>query len=242
MKLNKLSTAIASAIVFGATMTTANAAQWDITVTNLTHGNYFTPLLLTAHDSGTHLFQAGEAASDAITAMAECGDLSGLQAGLPDNDTIVDPATGFLAPGTMTTTTIMTSDTNTSHLSVVAMILPTNDAFIGMDSQYIPSEAGTYTYYINGYDAGTEANDELLSTDSNYSCMPGEGGFMPGAPGRDADTGGLGVSNADTNTLVHIHRGILGDAAVTGDGASDLVNTIHRWQNPVAKIVVTVTP
>ena len=37
---------------------TANAAQWDISVTNLTHGNYFTPLLVTAHDSGSHLYEA----------------------------------------------------------------------------------------------------------------------------------------------------------------------------------------
>jgi len=245
MKLNKLSTAIASAIIYSATATAATAAQWDITVTNLTHGNHFTPLLLTAHEAGAHLFQAGEAASDAIRAMAECGDLSVLATipnGSPDNDTIANPAGGLLAPGMKTSTTITTADATTSYLSVVAMILPTNDAFIGMDAQPISSEAGTYTYYINGYDAGTEANDELLSADANYTCTPGEGAYMPGAPGMDADSGGTGVSNADTNTLVHIHRGVLGDTDATGGGASDLVNTIHRWQNPVAKVVITVTP
>ena len=245
MKLSKLSTAIASAIVYSATLTAANAAQWDITVTNLTHGNHFTPLLLTAHNAGSHLFQTGEAASDAIRAMAECGDLSVLATtpeGAPDDDTVANPAGGALAGGMKTSATLTTIDASTSYLSIVAMILPTNDAFMGMDAQHIPSEAGTYTYYINGYDAGTEANDELLSTDANYTCTPGEGGFMPGAPGKDADSGGTGVSNADTNTLIHVHRGVLGDTGVTGGGASDLDNTVHRWQNPVAKIVVTVTP
>ena len=40
---------------FGATV--AQAAAWDVTVTNLTNGNHFTPLLVTAHDNNTHLFQ-----------------------------------------------------------------------------------------------------------------------------------------------------------------------------------------
>ena len=50
-----------------------------------------------------------------------------------------------------------------------------------------------------------------------------------------------GVAGADSNTMVHVHRGILGDTDPTG-GKSDLDSTIHRWQNPVAKVVITVTP
>jgi hypothetical protein len=226
-----------------------SAAQWDVTVTNLTHGNHFTPLLLTAHDHDTHIFQVGEAASIPMEHMAECGHLAALletaEVGPVDDDTITDPAGGVLSPGTSTTAMIMTNDAMKSHLSIVAMILPTNDGFVGMDSQHIPAEAGTYTYYLNGYDAGTEGNDETINPNGPESCTYTEIGMIPIAPGGDADTGGTGVvtpGDPDTNPNIHIHRGILGEADATTGGRSDLINSIHRWQNPVAKVVVTVTP
>jgi hypothetical protein len=108
------------------------------------------------------------------------------------------------------------------------MILPTNDAFVGLDSVHIDSEPGTYTYYLNAYDAGTEANDELISTGCDTSTAG-----IPADPGGMAGTGGTAASGDDGNTMIHIHRGILG-------GASDLDSSIHRWQNPVARVVVTV--
>lgn len=41
------------------------------TIQNLTHGSYFTPLLITAHDEGIDLFEPGQAASEQLRAMAE---------------------------------------------------------------------------------------------------------------------------------------------------------------------------
>ena len=128
-------------------------------------------------------------------------------------------------------------DTTSTNLTITAMVLPTNDAFVGMDAQLIPTTAGSYTYYLNAYDAGSEANSELLD---NSGCAAGMAG-IPAAPNGDNGSGGTGVAGADTNTMIHIHRGVLGDTNSTG-GASDLDSTIHRWQNPVAKVVVTVTP
>lgn len=216
----------------------ANAAQWDISITNLTHGDYFTPLLVTAHDSGSHLFEVGMPASASLEAMAECGDLSGLSATYSaDADTVANPASGLLAPGATTTAMLDTSTTNNTYLSIVAMVLPTNDGFVGLDGLQVPSTAGSYTYYLNAYDAGTEANDEILDTSGCAVGMPG----IPAAPGGHGGMNGTGVAGADTNTMVHIHRGILGDTDPTG-GKSDLDSTIHRWQNPVAKVVITVTP
>ena len=221
---------------FGATA--AQAATWDVTVTNLTHGNHFTPLLITAHDNSSHLFQAGMSASTALQAMAECGDLSDLTAiHAADADTVANPASGFLAPAATTTAMLDTDTSGNTHLSIVAMMLPTNDAFVGMDGTEIPTAAGTYTYYLNAYDAGTEANNELLDTSG---CTPGMPG-IPGAPSGGDGVNGTGVSTADSNTNVHVHRGVLGDLNAMG-GNSDLDSSIHRWQNPVAKITVTVTP
>jgi hypothetical protein len=227
-----------SAGLLAAMATTANAAQWDVTVSNLTHGSHFTPLLVTAHDNSSHIFEVGMAASLNVQGMAECGDLSGLLVSFPaDVDTIDNPAGGLLNPGANTTAMIDTMTTSNTHLSIVAMVLPTNDAFIGLDALEVPASAGTYTYYLNAYDAGTEANDEVLDTSG---CAAGMAG-IPGGPGGDTGINGTGVAGTDSNTTVHVHRGVLGDTNSTG-GTSDLDSTIHRWQNPVAKVVITVTP
>ena len=106
-----------SLMALGITMAASSvsmAATWDVKITNLTHGNHFTPLLVTSHDHDTHLFKVGEAASAAITDMAECGSLTALLAtsdvGAEDADTIDNPAAGVLAPGTTTTASITTTE------------------------------------------------------------------------------------------------------------------------------------
>jgi hypothetical protein len=58
----------------------ASAAEFSVTMKNLTHGTWFTPLLITAHDRHTDLFETGKRASGALQAMAEGGDISGLLA------------------------------------------------------------------------------------------------------------------------------------------------------------------
>jgi len=223
-------------LVFGAVA--AQAATVDVRVTNSTHDLYFTPLLITAHSSSVHLFQAGTLAAASLQAMAEGGDTSGLvtDVGGVDADTIDNPAAGLLAPGQATMTTLDTTVSGNTHLSLVAMMLPTNDGFVGLDGLQIPTVAGSYTYYLNGYDAGTEANDELMNTVNGG--VPGSAG-IPGDPSGAAGTGGTGVTLTDTNTSVHIHRGTLGDSNPAG-GVSDLDSSVHRWLNPVAVVQLTV--
>lgn len=228
--------AVFSAIAACGFVASAGAVDVTVQVTNLTHGNHFTPLLISAHSSSTHLFQAGQAASASLRLMAECGDISLLVTSLggADADTIANPAGGLLAPGATTTASLMTA-TGQTHLSLTTMLLPTNDAFAGLDAQLIPTTPGTYAYLLNAYDSGTEANNELLDASGCASGMPG----MPGAPGMNAGSGGTGVTTSESNTTIHIHRGVLGDTNATG-GSSDLDSRIHRWQNPVARVVVTV--
>ena len=187
----------------------AVAAEFTVTVKNLTNGTYFTPLLITAHNGKTHLFETGSPASAALQAMAEGGDISGLvdMVGGPDRDTVVDPAGGLLAPGGIVSDVYFnTKRTRNRYLSLTAMLLPTNDGFVGLDSLRIPRIPGTYRYFLFGYDAGTEANDEIV----NGGGVPGVPG-IPGAPGGDAGTNGNGVAGADKNSTVHIHRGVIGD-------------------------------
>ena len=214
----------------------ASDRHMSIEVTNLTNAIYFTPLLISIHNADAHIFQLGTAASASLQAMAEGGDISGLDtdlAAVGANNTL-NPAGGLLAPGTSATATLTAARQN-RFLSVAAMLLPTNDGFVGLDAISLPKKKGTYTYYLNGYDAGTEGNDEII----NGGGAPGTPG-IPADPGGNSGTGGSGVTGADHNTTVHVHRGIVGDTDATG-GASDLNSVVHQWNNPVARVVITVT-
>jgi hypothetical protein len=152
-----------------------------------------------------------------LQAMAEGDDISGLETDLMalGADVVSNPAGGVLAPGASVSADLSSSRRN-SRLSLAAMLVPTNDGFVGLDALTIPQAPGSYTYYLNAYDAGTEANDEVIN-----------GG------------GATGVIATEHNTRVHIHPGILGDTDPTG-GMSDLDSRIHHWDNPIAKLVITV--
>ena len=216
-----------------ASISSASALDVTIALTNLTHGSHFTPLLFSAHAADQHLFQVGSAASSNLQAMAEGGDTAGLNTDLTNLNADSHNAAGLIAPGQTETFNLMTQMANT-NLSVVAMVLPTNDGFVGLDALQIPTAAGTYTYYLNAYDAGTEANDEII----NGAGAPGAAG-IPADPLGSGGTGATGVAGVDSNANVHIHRGVIGDTDATG-GASDLDSRVHRWLNPVARLVVEV--
>ena len=215
---------------------TASATDFNVRITNLSNGIYFTPFLVAAHPEGSSLFTTGQPASANLQAMAEGGDISGLVADLQGLGATIaeNPAGGLLAPASETDVDLNTDGTSNDRLSIVAMLLPTNDAFAGLNAIMIPTDPGTYVFDVPAYDAGTEANDELIT-----------GGGAPGAAGIPADPGGLGgtggsgAATADANPNVHSHRGPLGDLNPTG-GTSDLDSSVHRWLNPVIRVVITV--
>lgn len=235
MKLSVKKTVPALLAALAATPTMA--ADFDVTIENVTRGIYFTPLLVAAHPDSASLFTSGQAASANLQAMAEGGDISGLETDLDALGATQDnnPAGGLLAPGASTTATLNTdAAVANTELSIVGMMLPTNDGFIAANSITVPTEAGEYTYFLNAYDAGTEANDEIRG-----GGAPGAAGFpAPGPIDAATGTGGTGVA-ATAEGFVHIHRGVLGDTNATG-GASDIDSTLHRWLNPVAKVTITV--
>ncbi|MCW8834409.1 MAG: spondin domain-containing protein [Colwellia sp.] len=232
--INKISTIVCVSTILLAS-TAAQAQDLSITLTNLSQGLHFTPIISAAHAADNHMFMVGEAASSELQMMAEGGDISGLSSMLSNANANIDenPASGLLAPG-MSTSYTLTNDAANTHLSLTTMILPTNDGFVGLDGWEIPTEAGTYTIYLNAYDAGTEANNELV----NGGGAPGVLG-IPAAPGGDSGTGGTGITDMESNAMIHIHRGNLGDDNDMA-GNSDLNNTIHRWLNPVAKLTITI--
>ena len=82
--------------------------------------------------------------------MAEGGSIDALSAEVTafGGQKVENPNSGLLMPGV--TTPEFTLDTLTdTHLSLTAMLLPTNDAFGGLDGWEIPTTAGTYTLFLN---------------------------------------------------------------------------------------------
>ncbi|UTA46909.1 spondin domain-containing protein [Simiduia sp. 21SJ11W-1] len=228
---------IFGAVALGLLSLGASAADYSIDVQNLTRGSYFTPLLVAAHPDSAQLFEAGQPADSALQVMAEGGDISQLEGAVQaaGGITVANPAGGLLAPGMTTTASFSNTDNMaSSQLSIVGMILPSNDGFVGLGNLTLPTEAGTYVYELNAYDAGTEGNDEIRG--SGAAGMPG----MPVPPPLDPlmGTNGTGI-NAAAEGFVHIHRGVLGDLDATG-GTSDIDASQSRWLNPVARITVTV--
>ena len=214
----------------------ATAQTVSVEITNLTQGMYFTPILVSAHPDSNHFFEVGTTATAELQAMAEGGDIGGLETLATSWGAVSasDPASGMLPPGATAVVESLEIGEN-DRLSIVAMLLPTNDGFVGLDSWPIPSEPGSYIFTISAYDAGTEANNELIVADSGAPGVLG----IPSNPGDNGGTGGTGVTTTENNTTVHIHRGNLGDSMPSG-GPSDLDSTIHRWLNPVAEVVVTI--
>jgi len=209
MKRTTLYSALVAAAMASAVSATATAATYEVRVTNLTAGMHFTPLILANHSPSARMFTSGAAASPEMQAIAEGGDVSSMAALLDSIGATVVTGEGLLAPGGTATFTI--DDSEGDVFSMSGMLLPTNDGFAGLSAAQLPSTAGqTLTYNLPGYDAGTEANDEIVGS---------------GAPGQ-------------AEGFVHIHRNVLGDLDANG-GISDINATIHRWLNPVARVSIT---
>jgi len=232
-------TLISAGLVLATLMSQASVAKdVQVKITNLMQTTNITPLLIAAHSTNLNFYDLGAPASLHLQMTAEGGDISGLVA-----DTVAaganyveNPAAGRLAPGATTSAVIAITNSANQYLSVAAMLIPTNDGFVGADSIAIPTEAGTYTYYLNGYDAGTEANSEIIVSGGGVPGVPG----IPGDPTGYAGTGGTGVIDHEVNSMVHVHPGQLGDLDETG-GFSDMDSRVHSWLNPVAKLEITVT-
>ena len=230
----KLATTTIGAVMASMFSLPAAAVEFTVKIENLTRGIHFTPLLVVAHPETHSYFTLGTEADAALTALAEGGTLP---ANNPAYTYKNDPKGSLLGPGESTTTTSLDTGNNPTNtrLTVMAMMLPTNDGFVALNGIEIPTTAGTYPYYANAYDAGSEANNELVAAGGG---TVGTAGF-PAPAAISAGSGGTGVLGVSVEGHVHIHRGVLGDTNASG-GISDIKSERHRWLNPVAKITLTV--
>src|SRR5918996_859713 len=126
------------------------------TITNLTDGQPLTPPVVALHRRPVDVFTVGRPASFELKEIAENGNNAPLLAVLGSSRGVADFAEGdggpLVPPGTPGDATFdqsvefeLTSAPGTRFLSVVAMLICTNDGFSGADSLPLPRSVGQVT-------------------------------------------------------------------------------------------------
>ena len=119
--------AVSGALLLGAAGA-ASATEFEVTVTNLTRGQQFTPIIVASHKAGVRLFELGSPATPQLKTLAEEGNVAPLTAlllGNPDVRDVVNSG-GLLNPGQSVMQRVGTNG-SFDNVSVAAMLIPTND-------------------------------------------------------------------------------------------------------------------
>lgn len=215
----------------------ASTKTFHVKITNLTSGPPMTagqPLsrpLWAVHDKKVDVWSVGELASigpvDPITGqaggvagIAEDANNGPLQASLAANPHVLETRSELggralpaaILPGEDVREFDVPIDGNQKYLTLLAMLVRTNDAFVGLDSYKLNGAVGkTDTLLLDAYDGGTENNNE--------DCA-----FIPGC-------GNFGVRDETSPPQpIAPHPGITG-----GDIAA------FMWTDPVARVEITRT-
>lgn len=154
-----------------------STSSLTVTMRNTSESQPMTPPIFVLHNTGTHLFQVTQPASPQVIGIAENGDnppMVALVEGLVASGDasafgvgFADPANpGPLTPGMSATFDVdLTSEDQV--MSVISMVVCTNDGFSGADSLALPADTST-TLTLPIYDAGSESNVLTL----NYWVPP----------------------------------------------------------------------
>jgi hypothetical protein len=191
---------------------------WHVTVRNLTPpgpgapgSQPLSPPLFVVHSGKADVWTVGDIASHGVAAIAEDANNTVLESALasvPGVKTVFTGAGGPIPSGQSRTFTVETSGPF-RRLSLVTMLVNTNDAFTGLDSLRLTGR-GTMRSTM-AYDAGSEKNNELKSHIPGPCC---NNPFV-----RDPE-----------GALVGPHEGI------TGRGQLD--PALYDWEGPAARITI----
>jgi hypothetical protein len=212
-----------AASVFAALPVAPAAAEddrfFEVTVTNLTRGQRFTPIMVASHRAGVRLFELGKPASPELAMLAEDGNTAPLKTLLGNDPRVLDvtDSGALLDPGGSVTITVRTHG-NFDHVSVASMLIPTNDGFFSLNGVEGPRGGRPTMYTSVAYDAGSERNDETCAS------IPGPHFTECGGPGSG------GAPAGGEEGYVHVHAGI--------HGIGDMVAAERDWRNPTARIVI----
>ncbi len=194
--------------------------QFEVTVTNLTYAQPMSPVTIALHQSN-NLWQIGESASTALELLAEGGDNSDILNLDYINANSADSAP--LPPGQSTTLQIATDTLEQQKLSLISMMVNTNDGFTGLNAIDVAAMrvGDSMSYRTVSYDAGTEANMESMGTIPG----PADGGEGFNAERNDVD-------------FVSMHPGVVGN----DDGLTQSVLSYqHKFDNPLLAVSITRT-
>jgi hypothetical protein len=195
-----------------------SAKTWRVTVANLTPpgpggpgSQPLSPPLFVIHSGKADVWSVGDIASHGLAAIAEDANNSVLESALPGLDgvkTVLTGAGGPIPSGQSRTFMVETIG-RFNRLSLVTMLVNTNDAFTGLDSLRLRGHGSTHM--TAAYDAGSERNNELESHIPGPCC---NNPFV-----RDPE-----------GALIGPHEGI------TGRG--DLDPALYDWPEPAARITI----
>lgn len=197
--------------------------RYEVSITNITQGQTFTPQLVATHDNSVSLFSFGKPAGVPLELLAEAGDtgpLTEVILTIPNKVGYVMTVPGLLEPGK--TSTFEINGLSEHHqLTFAAMLLPTNDTFVALVGMKLPEE-GSVSYFALAYDAGTEANDQ------NCAHIPGPRcGGEAHSMASDMDEGFVYISNG-------FHD--LGDM---DDAGNEILGTkMYDWHHSVAQVTI----
>jgi len=212
-------TAMALLIPSAASSGRGGTHHWLVTITNLTPpgpgppgSQPLSPPLFVVHSNGAEVWSVAEIATHPVAAIAEDatnGLAESAYGDLPGVREVFTGAGGPIPSGVSRTYMVETSG-HFDRLSVVTMLVNTNDGFTGLDSFHVYGHGATRE--TMAYDAGSERNNEELA------YIPGPCCGHPFV--RDPE-----------GALIRMHEGI------TGRG--DLNPAVYGWTGPVARIQVS---
>ena len=208
---------LASAVAFSVPAngsSTRQSRSWNVTVTNLTPAGSqpLSPPLVVVHSTRADVWSLGEIASHGVAAIAEDADNSVLESALPMLEGVRSVRTvpgGPIPPGASRTFTVESGD-RADRLSILTMLVNTNDAFTGLDALHLRGHGATLQ--TRAYDAGSELNNERAT-------------HIPGPCCNNA------FVRAPEGAVIRMHGGIT--------GVGDLNPAVYGWSDPVARIRVT---
>lgn len=193
------------------------ARRWEVTVENLTPpgSQPLSPPLVVVHSPRADVWSVGTVANHGVAAIAEDANNAPLEEVLPDVPGVATVLTvpGGPIPSGQSRSFEVETRRHFQQLSLLTMLVNTNDAFTGLDSLRVH---GTGTVIeTTAYDAGSERNNELV-------------GFIPGPCCNNP------FVRDPEGALIRPHDGIT--------GVGDLDPAVYDWPEPAARITITPAP
>ena len=191
---------------------------WRVTIENLTPpgpgapgSQPLSPPLFVVHSKRADVWSVGGIASHPVAAIAEDANNAPAESALAELRGVraVFTGAGGPIPSGMSSTYVVETKGEFTRLSVVTMLVNTNDAFTGLDSRRLSGHGAVLRRMA--YDAGSERNNELA-------------GFIPGP------CCGQPFVRDPEGALIRMHPGI--------EGVGDLDPAVYGWEEPVAKITI----